>query len=235
LLIDTPAEIGDQLNRAQIHRIDYLLFTHLDPDHVEGFRVVEKVALDFRTWEAYPGKHIQLILPQHLNDRVGDIRSTYGSLVDYYVTQGFLQRRPFHRKIIVNGLRLTALEVKRDSQFSFIYVFEKGDKKLVYAACDIRPFPTESVEVRNPDLLVIQPGLFESGLRHGFRYPRHHVSRKTLYTFEETLALAERIGARQVLFVHLEEYWNRSHDDYLAIEDRFPNIRFAYDGMQIAI
>jgi len=41
LLIDTPAEIALQLNRSRIERIDYLLFTHLDPDHMEGFRAVE--------------------------------------------------------------------------------------------------------------------------------------------------------------------------------------------------
>ena len=49
LLIDTPAEISCLLNRCRIRRVDYLSFTHLDPDHVEGFRVVEQVALDCRT------------------------------------------------------------------------------------------------------------------------------------------------------------------------------------------
>jgi phosphoribosyl 1,2-cyclic phosphate phosphodiesterase len=47
--------------------------------------------------------------------------------------------------------------------------------------------------------------------------------------------LARRIGARKTLFVHLEEYWNRSHDDYLSLETEFDNIRFAYDGMYTKI
>ncbi len=50
LLIDTPAEIVSQLNRCDIDRIDYATYTHLDPDHVEGSRVFEQIALDFRTW-----------------------------------------------------------------------------------------------------------------------------------------------------------------------------------------
>ena len=41
LLIDTPAEIISLLNSSPIRRVDYLTFTHVDPDHVEGFRVVE--------------------------------------------------------------------------------------------------------------------------------------------------------------------------------------------------
>jgi phosphoribosyl 1,2-cyclic phosphate phosphodiesterase len=60
-----------------------------------------------------------------------------------------------------------------------------------------------------------------------------HISRTTLYTFEQTLELATRIEARKVLFVHLEEYWNRSYDDYCALES--DGIRFAYDGMQINV
>jgi phosphoribosyl 1,2-cyclic phosphate phosphodiesterase len=54
LLIDTPAEIASQLNRSRIRRINYLILTHLDPDHVEGLRVVEQTTLDFRSWRAYP-------------------------------------------------------------------------------------------------------------------------------------------------------------------------------------
>ncbi|MGD8512619.1 MAG: hypothetical protein PVG85_01610, partial [Deltaproteobacteria bacterium] len=80
LLIDTPAEIAAQLNRSHIERIDYLLFTHLDPDHVEGSRVVEQITLDFRTWQAYPDKQIRLILPDKLDNHLKDIRSIYGPL-----------------------------------------------------------------------------------------------------------------------------------------------------------
>lgn len=64
ITINTPAEIACQLNRSRIKQIDHLIFTHLDPDHVEGLRVVEQITLDFRTWEVYPGKYIRLILPE---------------------------------------------------------------------------------------------------------------------------------------------------------------------------
>jgi len=91
ILIDTPAEICTQLNRARIERIDTILLTHLDPDHVEGLRVAEQIAL------------------------------------------------------------------------------------------------------------------------------------------------GQRLGAKEILFVHLEEYWNRSYDDYLAIQGNYENIIFAYDNMQITL
>ena len=61
LLIDTPAEIAGLLNRSRISRVDHLVFSHLDPDHVEGFRVVEQIALDFSSWRAHPEKRVCLL------------------------------------------------------------------------------------------------------------------------------------------------------------------------------
>ncbi len=235
LLIDTPAEIVNMLNRSPIRHVNYLTFSHLDPDHVEGFRVVEQIALDFRTWHAYPEKQICLLLPEQLSGRVRELRSQYGPLVDFYQESGFLQLKLFHNKIQIRDVQITAIPVDRGSQLSFVYVFEKSGRKVVYAPCDIKPFPEHRNEVQQPDLLIIQPGIFEEGLKHRFRYPAEHISRTTLYTFEQTLHLATHLQAKRVLFVHLEEYWNRSYDDYCNLESKYQGIRFAYDGMQLTV
>ncbi len=235
LLIDTPAEILGLLNRSSVRRVDYLTFTHLDPDHVEGFRVVEQIALDFRTWRAYPEKQICLLLPEKLHSRLKDIRSQYGPLIDFYRERGFIRPDLFQERVEIGNVRITAIPIDRGHQFAFVYVFEELGRKVVYAPCDIKPFPEHRNEVRQADLLIIQPGIFEEGLKHRFRYPADHISRATLYTFEQTLDLARRIEARKVLFVHLEEYWNRSYDDYRALESNDPMIRFAYDGMQLTV
>ena len=235
LLIDTPAEIVSLLNRSPIRRVDYLMFTHLDPDHVEGFRVVEQIALDFRTWRAYPEKQICLLLPDQLGEGIRNIRSQYGSLIDFYQESGFVRLMLFQGSVQIRDVRITAIAVDRGSQLAFVYIFEKSGRKVVYAPCDIKPFPEHRNEVQQADLLVIQPGIFEKGLKHGFRYPADHISRTTLYTFEQTLDLATRLHAKRIIFVHLEEYWNRSYDDYRALETNDQRIRFAYDGMQLTV
>jgi len=125
--------------------------------------------------------------------------------------------------------------VDRGSQTSFVYVFEKQGARMVYAPCDIKPFPEGRAEVAGADLLVIQPGMFEDRLKHDFTYPPDHISRKTLYTFEETVALARRIRAKKVVFIHIEEYWNRGYDDYRALESVLDNMVFAYDGMRLRV
>ncbi len=235
LLIDTPAEIALQLNRERIRKVDYLLLTHLDPDHVEGFRVVEQLALDFRTWNAYPDKRIRLLLPHGLRGKIRELRSAYGPLIDFYVEQGFVEVVEFDEVMEIEGIRIQAVPVDRGGQAVYLYVFEDGERKIVYAPCDIKPFPETRKEVQEPDCLLIQPGIFEEGLKHDFHYPSDHVSRTTLYTFEETVALARRIRAGSVVFVHLEEYWNRGHGEYLTIEEGLSNMRFAHDGMRVQV
>ncbi len=235
LLIDTPAEIALQLNRFRISHVDYLIFSHLDPDHVEGFRIVEQIALDFRTWKAYPEKKIRLIIPEYLYNGLKKFRSAYGSLLDYYETQGFIETTSFKTNIKVGEMNITAIGVDRGTQIAFIYVFEKQGTRIVYAPCDIKPFPINRSEVADADLLVIQPGIFETGLKHGFVYSKYHISRTTLYTVEETVELSRRIGAKRVLFIHLEEYWNRSHDEYMNIAKNLEGIDFAHDGYHTLI
>jgi len=235
LLIDTPAEIISLLNHSSIRKVNYLTFSHLDPDHVEGFRVVEQITLDFRNWRAYPDKQISLLLPEQLGERVRELRSQYGSIVDFYQESGFLNLRLFRDRIQIEDVCVTAIPVDRGSQIAFVYVFEKSGRRVVYAPCDIKPFPENRNEVHHADLLFIQPGIFEEGLKHGFKYPAEHISRKTLYTFEQTMELATRLQAKRVVFVHLEEYWNRSHDDYCLLEAKDKRIRFAYDGMQLRV
>jgi len=235
LLIDTPAEISIQLNRADINRLNYLLFTHLDPDHTEGFRVVEQIAMDFRSWEAYPEKQICLLLPQQLLGPLRSIHSQYGPLIDFYKNSGFIRIQTFEKSIEIDGTNITAIPVDRGSQVSFSYIFDQCGTKVIYAPCDIKPFPKNRDEVQGADLLFIQPGIFEDGLKHDFVYPPDHISRTTLYTFDQTVELAKRIGAKQTVFIHLEEYWNRSYDDYQALESNSSAIQFAYDGMRINI
>jgi phosphoribosyl 1,2-cyclic phosphate phosphodiesterase len=235
ILIDTPAEISFQLNRSRIESVDYLMFSHLDPDHIEGFRVVEQIAIDYRTWKAYPDKEIHLVLPKVLLERLKKVHTVYGSQVEYFEESGFIKCVPFDEKTKINDVNITALPVNRGNQISFIYIFEKQGRKVVYAPCDIKPFPENRKEVQQADLLVIQPGIIEDGLKHQFIYPKDHISRTTLYTIDETIALSKRIKAKQVLFVHLEEYWNRSHTDYFSMRCDYDNVQFAYDGMSVKI
>lgn len=60
------------------------MFTHLDPDHIEGIRVVEQVALDFRSWRGYPNRRITLLLPEAMEGPARGLRTQYGPILDFY-------------------------------------------------------------------------------------------------------------------------------------------------------
>lgn len=235
ILIDTPAEIARQLNRSDIRTIDHLLFTHLDPDHIEGFRVVEQISLDFRTWTAYPNQKIKLILPTPLARDIGKIKTVYGSQITFFKDSDFVEIKTFEKTLQVKDVLLTALPVNRGNSVSFVCVFEKEGKKIVYAPCDIKPFPEDDPVLQNADILFIQPGIIEGRLKHDFVYPKDHISRTTLYTLDETIALSRRIKAKKTIFIHLEEYWNLSFSDYERLTGTYDDIQFAHDGMRINI
>ena len=235
LLIDTPAEAARQLNQCGIKSVKKLIFTHLDPDHVEGFRVVEQITLDFRSWSAYPHKQIELLLPEALNRHISDLSTWYGPSIDFYESRGFIKRKVISETVEFENIKISAFEINRGSRPSFVYCFRQGQNRIVYAPCDVKPFPENRAELHGADLLVIQPGIFEEGLKHDFTYPDRHISRTTLYTFQETLELAARIEARQVVFVHLEEYWNRGFNDYARLESNYHHVTFAQDGLELTV
>jgi len=166
-------------------------------------------------------------------DRFHRITTVYGPWLEFLEKSGFVECRVFEGALKLGDLAVAAIRVPGSNPPVFIYVFIKQGHKIVYAPCDIKPFPEYRPEVRNPNLLLIQPGIFETGLAYDYTYLQAHISRTTLYTFDETLALGRRLKADRIVFVHLEEYWNRSFLDYQAMEKE--NLRFAYDGMSLAV
>lgn len=123
--MDTSAEVAWQLNRSGIDAVRNLLLTHLDPDHVEGIRVVEQITLDFCTWQAYPDLQIRLLLPEFLRARLGNIHTAYGPLIDYLEACRFVRIQSFDEPILVDGLQISAIPVDRGDQQLAIYFFEQ--------------------------------------------------------------------------------------------------------------
>jgi phosphoribosyl 1,2-cyclic phosphate phosphodiesterase len=56
-------------------------------------------------------------------------------------------------------------------------------------------------------------------------------------SFQEDLETIKKLGAMKTVFMHIEEAWGKSYDDYKRLEADLTslNIEFAYDGMRINI
>ena len=47
MLIDTPEDISHAINDSSIEAIEYVAYSHMDPDHVLGFRLFEQLRLNW--------------------------------------------------------------------------------------------------------------------------------------------------------------------------------------------
>lgn len=237
VLFDTPEEIASQLNREGINAINYIFYSHWHPDHTLGLRIVEKM---YKFWLGRfvrgdkPTKKVQVCA---LTKVMLDLKNKYGSFLDFYKldlieTIDLGNTSPFK----IGDYKITPFEIAGSYVTSTVFLIEYEKKKVIYAPCDIKPFP-KNPQLENPDLLILGEVFPEGPLKEGITIPKDNPLREELFSMEEALELVKSLGAKKTVFTHIEEEWGRSYDDYKAIEKRHRrnNIRFAYDGMKISV
>ncbi len=69
MLIDTPPQIGISINHADIDDIDYLMYTHLDSDHLDGYSTLVSLYFDGTEYCYSASKTISLIVPGKINEK----------------------------------------------------------------------------------------------------------------------------------------------------------------------
>ncbi len=47
ILIDTPEDINASLNNSGIQKVEHILYSHCDPDHTMGMRIIEQLKMDW--------------------------------------------------------------------------------------------------------------------------------------------------------------------------------------------
>lgn len=233
LLVDTPEDIVQGLNYSNIKKIDTVVFSHLDPDHTLGMRIFEHLRLNWL--EISEGKEctnpIDVLAMDHVMEDLNTIGFKYGSFLDYYESvRNLIKRKTVKDYIYIDGIKLTFIKAASAT----VFVFEKDDKKVIYAPCDVKPFPENSL-FENADLMIIGNTIIGDVLKGGFILNENNVLREELFIMEEIQHLKERYNIKKIIMTHLEEDWGKSYDDYVELEKQYNNIFFAYDGMTIEV
>lgn len=233
LLIDTPEDIAHALNYSGIDEIERVCFSHLDPDHTLGFRVFEQLRLNWL--DVSEGKEctdpIDVITMSHVMEDLNAIKSVYGSFLDYYEhVRKLIKRQTCDTSMEIDGIKISFVRIER----STVFVFESAGKKLIYAPCDVKPFP-ENELFMNADFLIIGNTIIGETLKDGFILGQDNPLREELFTMPEIIAIKERYKIKKVIMTHLEEDWGKSFDDYKLLEKEYEDIQFAYDGMTIEL
>jgi phosphoribosyl 1,2-cyclic phosphate phosphodiesterase len=237
VLIDTPEEIKDELNRSRVTRVPACLYSHWHPDHVMGRRVFETMNADWRGWPP-ENQSTDVYLPQQVAE---DFRTRLGS----WDHLAFMERQGFIRLVVLrdgdaielNGVRITPFRVAVNYVYAFLF---EGDGKRILIAPD-ELFRWEPPEwVTELDLAVVPMGLTEHDPFTGERrIAEEHPILKFEATFAQTLAIVERLRAKRVIITHIEEMDGLSFDDLQRLERRLKGsgvaVEFAYDTMWVKV
>jgi phosphoribosyl 1,2-cyclic phosphate phosphodiesterase len=234
VLIDTPEEIKDQLNRSQVTRIGAGVYSHWHPDHVMGRRVWE-MNHDWRHWPPR-NRCTPLFVPERVAD---DFKRQLGSWehLQHMERAGLVQLNivPDGHSVDLNGTKLTPIRMAEDYVYAFL--FEAPGKRALVIADELVGWePPE--QVQGVDLAVVPIGVFEFHPLTGRRQiPEDHPVLKSEATFEGTLEFVRELGAKHVVFSHIEEPNTLSYDDFEVLERKLRKdghrVTIAYDGLVI--
>ena len=233
LLVDTPEDIAQGLNSADIGQVDLVLFSHMDPDHILGMRVFEHLRLNW--FEVAEGKEcinpINVFAMEHVIADINSVGSKLGSYLDYYEkVRNLIKRNVVEDNIYLKDIKITF--VKADH--ATVFVFEQNNKKVIYAPCDVKPFPERDI-FENTDVMIIGNTIVGEVLKDGYILKEENNIFPELFTMKEIEELKYKYNIKKVIITHLEEDWGKSYDDYLKLEKQYEGITFAYDGMTLEV
>lgn len=231
VLVDTPEEIKDQLNRAGVARIAACLYSHWHPDHTLGRRVFEALNADFRSWPPIARGTTPVYVPEQV---AADFRAR-----EIWEHFEFMAERGWVDVVELgddDSVRVGEVEIRPfrlAEDYVYAFVFESAEKRLLLAPDELNGWsPPEWV--RGVDLAVIPAGITEFDPFTGERrIDAAHPVLRSEATFDETLEIVAQLGARRVVLTHIEE-GELSYDDLLELGSRH-GVEFAYDGLLLEV
>ncbi len=232
ILIDTPEDINTSLNNAYIQKVDHILYSHCDPDHTMGIRVIEQLKLNWLddSIGKKPRVPIEVAsLPKILSD-IKKQCTKYGSFIQYFESKGLIYTNGIYN-LQKKDILVELVPVDEQEHVS-IFIISSNDKKIIYAPCDCKPFPI-SEKFQDADILIIGNTIVGEILKDGFVLENDNPLKKELFTLDEIDRLRNQYKIKKVIITHLEEDWGKSYDDYKKVEKDLTSIQFAYDGLKI--
>lgn len=240
LLVDTPEESREQLNRAGIARVRTCVYSHWHPDHVMGRRIFESLNFPARKWPRPPASATDVYLPEQV---AADFRQRLGS----HEHLAFLQERlgvvRVHElrdgdEIQLDGLVVRPFRLAEDYVYAF--VLEGGGSRVLLVMDELHGWAPPA-GLGPIDVAVLPMGICEHDPFTGERriHPDHPLLRVEA-TFADTLEVVGVLDAGRVYLAHIEEPDGLGYDDLLRLEAVLAErdgvaVTFAYDGLVLDV
>ena len=236
VLLDTPEEIKDQLNRSRVAEIKGCFYSHWHPDHVMGRRVWE-VNIDWHHWPPR-NRQTDVYLPEQVAQ---DFRRTLGTWehFKYFEQEGLVRLIELADGDVVRLGDVDIRPFRLAADYVYAFLFEEGGKRVLIAMDELvgwNPPP----DVRGIDLAVIPMGIVEFDPFTGERrIPENNPILGVEATFRQTLDIVRKMKAARVVISHIEEPDQLTYDDLLILKDRLRgqglDVTFAHDTMLIDV
>jgi phosphoribosyl 1,2-cyclic phosphate phosphodiesterase len=235
-LVDTPEEIKDQLNRADIDRVPACFYSHWHPDHLMGRRLWE-MNIDWRHWPP-EGKHTDIYLPERV---ARDFRQYLGSWdhLEFFQDKGIVALHVVANGETVNlgDYRITPFPLAE--AFVYAFIIEGDGKRALIAPDELLGWKPDRL-LGHFDLALVPMGVVDvNPLTGAQNIPAEHPVLALEATFRQTLDILRSVDADRLIMTHIEEPDGMSYDDLLQLEQKLAkdgwSIRFAYDGMMLHV
>lgn len=213
ILIDMPGESAIQLGRSRIERISVCLFTHWHPDHTEGLRALE-LNMNWLEWrpDAVTAVHI---LP--------GMKTTFQQHQDIWNRLAYLEGKGLvtlieHEAlndIKVGPVTISALPLPFEGGYGYLFSHEAG--RCVVCLDEVKNWiPPRGIE--GVELAILPLGIVERHpLTKEARMARSNPLRECELSWEEALAIGEKIRAKKTIYTHLSEPDNISVEEFKVI------------------
>ncbi|MFA9399100.1 MAG: MBL fold metallo-hydrolase [Clostridiaceae bacterium] len=183
LLVDTPEDISYALNYSNIKEVDTVLYSHMEPDHTLGMRVFEHMRLNWFdiSEDRECTNPITVLAMKHVMEDINSIQSKYGSYLDYYEkVRNLIKRQVVEDYININDIKITFVK----AGIAKVFVFKQGGNKVIYAPCDVKPFPNNNI-FKNADVLIIGITIVGDVLKDGFVLKENNSFNEELFTMSK--------------------------------------------------
>jgi phosphoribosyl 1,2-cyclic phosphate phosphodiesterase len=206
-VVDTGTDFRTQALRANIRRLDAVVFTHSHTDHIMGFDDLRRYSYDLGSIPVYASA-----------ETMRDLRRVYEFVFNglnrfpgYVVPVPHIVDGPFQ----LGENTITPLPVPHGRSTVNGYLFSRQGKRLVAYLSDCSGVPDEIVrEIAEVEVLIID------ALRRK-PHPTH-------LSVAQALDVAAKVGPGRTLFTHV------CHELPQAAEAELPDgVGIAYDGLKL--
>jgi len=210
-VVDTGPDFRSQCLRAGIRQLDAVMLTHAHTDHVAGFDDLRRFTVAAEAELPVHASASCLAAVRRMFEFAFNGENRY---------PGYFKPapRPFDGPFQIGGTEVWPLPVNHGKVETHGFLFFRDGRKLAAYVPDMKSAPEATLAaLADVEVLIID----------ALRFTQH----PTHLTFDESLALARRVGAGRTWFTHFQ--CQVAHAE--AEEKLPPDVRLAYDGLVLAL